>query len=169
VGRLVYARLDDAEGLKPGDFVSVAVAEPALDDVLRLPATALGTDGMVLALDAEGRLEALAVTLLRRQGDDVLLRAPPGAPPLDGRQIVAQRSPLLGPGIKARALGTAPGGEAESATMLELSEERRARLVAFVKGRRDMPEAERGRLLDQLAQVSVPADVVKRLETRMGG
>lgn len=172
-GRLVFAQLDAAEGLKPGDFVTIEVAEPALENIVRLPATALGADGAVLALDADGRLEPLAVTLLRRQGDEVLIRAAPEAPPLAGRQIVTQRSPLLGAGIKVRALGDEAGaatdeGEGTSA-MFELTEERRARLIAYVEGRRDMPAAARTRLLDQLAQARVPADVVERLETRMGG
>lgn len=168
-GRLVFAQLGSAQGLKPGDFVTVNVVEPALDAVVRLPATALGVDGAVLALGAEDRLEPLAVTLLRRQGDDVLVRAAPGAPPLEGRDVVAQRSPLLGAGIKVRALTGGAEAQPEPQAMLELSAERRARLVAYVEGSREMPAEMRSRLLDQLAQARVPASVVERLETRMGG
>lgn len=168
-GRLVFATLDSARGLKPGDFVTVNVAEPVLDNVVRLPATALGADGAVLALGADDRLEPLAVTLLRRQGDDVLIRPAEDALPLDGRQIVLQRSPLLGAGVKVRALDTVSASRPEPQAMLELSDERRARLIAYVEGRRDMPGAVRDRLLDQLAQARVPARVVERLETRMGG
>jgi len=168
-GRLVFARLDAAQGLKPGDFVTVSVAEPMLDNVVRLPATALGADGAVLALDEDGRLEPLAVTLLRRQGDDVLVRATETAAPLAGRQIVTQRSPLLGAGIKARPLGAGAAAPQESSEMLDLNEERRARLIAYVTGDRDMPDAARARVLVQLAQARVPAGLVQRLETRMGG
>jgi len=168
-GRLVFARLDTAQGLKPGDFVTVEVAEPALENVVRLPASALGADSAVLAVNAEGRLEPLSVTLLRRQGDDVLIRAAEDALPLAGRQIVTQRSPLLGAGIKVRPLTGAAAAPPEPSEMLELTEERRARLIAYVTGNRDMPDAARTRLLDQLAQGMVPADVVARLETRMGG
>ncbi|WP_138936186.1 efflux RND transporter periplasmic adaptor subunit [Roseovarius arcticus] len=168
-GRLVFARLETAQGLKPGDFVTVEVAEPALENVVRLPASALGADGAVLAVNAEGRLEPLSVTLLRRQGDEVLIRAAEQALPLAGRQIVTQRSPLLGAGIKVRPLTGAAAAPQESSGMVELSEERRARLIAYVTGNRDMPDAARTRLLDQLAQGMVPADVVARLETRMGG
>lgn len=168
-GRLVFARLDTAQGLKPGDFVTVEVAEPALENVVRLPASALGADSAVLAVNAEGRLEPLSVTLLRRQGDDVLIRAAEDALPLAGRQIVTQRSPLLGAGIKVRPLTGAAAAPPEPSEMLELTEERRARLIAYVTGNRDMPDAARTRLLDQLAQGMVPADVVARLEIRMGG
>ncbi len=168
-GRLVFARLDSAQGLKPGDFVTVKVAEPVLDNVVRLPATALGADGAVLALDTDNRLEPLAVTLLRRQGDDVLVRAAEGAPPLEGRRVVLQRSPLLGAGIKVRPLTGGAEAAPEPQAMLELSEERRARLVAYVEGSRDMPAPMRDKLLNQLAQTRVPARVVERLENRMGG
>lgn len=168
-GRLVFARLESAQGLKPGDFVTVEVVEPVLANVVRLPATALGSDGAVLALDDEGRLTPLAVTLMRRQGDDVLVRVAEGAPPLDNRQIVTQRSPLLGGGIKVRPIGADAEPTPDSTAMLELSEERRARLVAYVEGSRDMPDEMRTRLLDQLAQTRVPAHVVERLELRMGG
>jgi multidrug efflux pump subunit AcrA (membrane-fusion protein) len=168
-GRLVFARLARAEGLKPGDFVTVKVAEPVLDAVVRLPATALGADGSVLALGAENRLEPLAVMLLRRQGDEILVRPAEGAPPLKGREVVMQRSPLLGAGIKVRPLSGGAAAQPEQPAMLELSAERRVRLVAYVEGRRDMSAAMRDKLLNQLAQARVPAQLVERLENRMGG
>ncbi|MFX0541847.1 efflux RND transporter periplasmic adaptor subunit [Roseovarius sp. S4756] len=168
-GRLVFARLEAARGLKPGDFVTVEVAEPPLERVVRLPASALGNDGAVLALGEDGRLQPVAVTLLRRQGDDVLIRAAEGAPTLAGRRVVTQRSPLLGAGIKVRALGDAAEAADENSEMMDLSAERRARLIAYVEGSRDMPDAMRTRLLNQLAQARVPASVVARLENRMGG
>jgi len=40
-GRLIFARLDQTRGLKPGDFVTVRVQEKSLENVVRLPATAL--------------------------------------------------------------------------------------------------------------------------------
>jgi len=46
-GRLVFAGLEQTRGFKPGDFVTVRVAEPALENVFRLPATALAADGSV--------------------------------------------------------------------------------------------------------------------------
>jgi len=53
--------------------------------------------------------------------------------------------------------------------LLELTAERRARLVAFVEGNDRMPSELRLRLLAQLQQDRVPADVVQRLEQRIGG
>ncbi|WP_299847044.1 HlyD family efflux transporter periplasmic adaptor subunit [uncultured Roseovarius sp.] len=164
-GRLIFARLTGATGMKPGDFVTVTIEEPPLDRIVRLPASALGPDGRVLALLGEDRLEALEVRLMRRQGDDILVRGEM----LEGREIVSQRSPLLGAGIKVRPLRNEADDAASASEMLELSEDRRARLVAFVEGSTDMPEAVKIRLLGQLAEPRVPARMVKRLEGRMGG
>ena len=165
-GRLIFARLDNARGLKPGDFVTVEVTEPPVDDVIRLPASALGPDGSVLVLTAEDRLREHPVTLLRRQGNDVLV----ASDALGGLDVVAERSPLLGAGIKVRRLRAADGAEATATDpVLELSEDRLARLRAFVEASTEMPEAVRQRLLDQLSQPAVPAAVVERLERRMGG
>ncbi|WP_306152481.1 efflux RND transporter periplasmic adaptor subunit [Roseovarius sp. MMSF_3281] len=162
-GRMIFAKLDKAGGLKPGDFITVRIEEPPLDDAIRLPATALGPDGTVLILSAEERLEALPVRLLRRQGDDVLVRAEG----LSGREVVAQRSPLLGAGIKVRPLREQ--SEADTSKLMDLSDERRAQLIEFIRDNTQMPEAEKTRLLAQLEQVQVPAGMVQRLETRMGG
>jgi len=164
-GRVLFARLDKANGLKPGDFVTVAIKEPALDNVIRLPASALASDGQVLVVDDETRLRSVPVILLRRQGDDILVRGDG----LTGQNVVAERSPLLGEGIKVRVLSSPDKGQEEASLMLELSEDRRARLIAYVETRTDMPEADRSRMIATLSQARVPVQMVERLETRMGG
>ncbi|KNG92587.1 efflux RND transporter periplasmic adaptor subunit [Pseudaestuariivita atlantica] len=167
-GRQVFARLDAAPGFKPGDFVTVVVDEPELDRVVRLPASALNAADEVLVLGDDSRLEAMPVTLLRRQGDDVLVRAPE----LAGRQAVNERTPVLGAGIRVRAIERGADGEApavpDAPAMVELTEERRAKLLAFVEGNQRMPAEVKERILGQLAQPQVPARVVERLESRMG-
>ena len=168
-GRRLFADLDEARGFKPGDFVTVTIEEAPLDGVVRLPATAINAAGEVLVVGGDERLQPLAVELVRRQGDDVLVR---GAG-LDGQSVVAQRTPLLGAGIKVRPARTGAQAQAkdtrEEAELLELSDERRARLVAFVEGNAGMPEEARTRILAQLGQSRVPAQVVERIESRMGG
>jgi hypothetical protein len=57
----------------------------------------------------------------------------------------------------------------EAPTMLELTDERRAKLVAFVEGNTRMPPDAKTRVLAQLAEPQVPAQVVARIESRMGG
>ncbi len=163
-GRLLFATLDSAPGFRPGDFVTVRIAEPALDRVARLPASALNAANEVLVLTEEERLEAVPVTLIRRQGDDVLVRAHGMA----GRTVVAERTPLLGAGIKVRPLDNSGAAVPEEPEMLELSEERRAKLLAFVEANTRMPDDVRQRILSQLGQEKVPAQVVERIEARMG-
>lgn len=162
-GRQVYASLDASNGFRPGDFVTVSIAEPALDGVALLPATAVDAAGQVLVLGVGDRLELLGVEVLRRQGNDVIVAV--GA--LAAREVVAERSPLLGAGIKIKPSrdGMAPA----AAELVDLTPERRAELIAFVEANTRMPDDAKARMLKQLAQDRVPADVVVRLEQRMGG
>lgn len=160
-GREVIAGLDAPAGLRPGDFVTVAVSEPPLDLAVRLPATALGADGAVLVLGPEDRLEAVAVRLLRRQGNEVIL-APEG---LTGREVVRDRAPVLGAGIRVQPVRP---GQADAAAMVELSPERRAALMALVQADTAMAGEEKAKLLAQLAAPQVPAEVVARLEGQGG-
>ena len=60
-------------------------------------------------------------------------------------------------------------GAAEAAQMIPLTPERRAELVAMVEGNDRLPQEVRARLLAQLDQPQVPAQVIERLEQRRGG
>lgn len=163
-GRVVHATLGAAQGLRPGDFVTVAVEEPALDAVADLPATAVDAAGRVLVLGPGDRLEDVAVEVLRRQGDRVIVA--PGA--LAGREVVAERSPLLGSGIKVRPVRDGTTEEAR-ADVVDLTPERRDALVAAVEADDAMPAAVKADLVQQLQAARVPAALVARIETRAGG
>ncbi len=163
-GRLLYASLINTRGFKPGDFVTVSVREPVVENVVRLPASAYDSNGTVLVVDDTDRLESLIVDLVRRQGDSVLVRADG----LAGRDVVQARTPLLGAGIRVKPIRPGPQAE-EVPTMLELGEERRARLVAFVEGNARIPAEAKARILNQLANERVSRQMVERLESRMGG
>ncbi|SFR58739.1 RND family efflux transporter, MFP subunit [Yoonia tamlensis] len=164
-GRLLFADLDSAVGFRAGDFVTVRIDEPALENVALVPATAVAADETVLLIGDDNRLSVGQVDLLRRQGDDVIVA--PGA--YAGQVIVAERSPLLGAGIKVDPI--APAGAAPVAAaapeMVKLDPERRARLVTFVTEGR-MPDEVKARILGQLEQEEIPAETVARLESRMG-
>lgn len=162
-GRLIFAQLQGAPGFKPGDFVTVRIQEPTLPNVVRLPASAVDANAQVLVLGDDNRLEAATVTVLRTQGDDVLVRGP-----IEGREVVEARSPLLGVGIAVTPLrkGIETPTEPE---MVALTDERRAKLVAFIEGNDRMPEAAKARVLAQLSEPEVPARTVARIEGRMGG
>ncbi len=163
-GRLLFASVDGGEGLRPGDFVQVSVEEPPLDRVARLPASALGPGSTILVLGEEDRLREETVQLIRRQGDDVLVQARG----LRGDLVVAERSPLLGAGIKVRPLDSDDTAVPDAPAMVELDDDRRARLVAFVEGNTRMPAAAKQRVLERLQQPQVPEELVTRLESRMG-
>ena len=165
-GRQIFARLDSAAGFRPGDFVRVMIEEEPLEGVAVLPAAAVDPSGQVLVVGEEERLAEASVELLRRQGNDVIVRAVD----LYGREIVAERSPLLGAGIRVRPIRP----EAQAAApaepeMVELDPERRARLVAFIEANQFMPADAKARVLAQLEQDLVPAQVIARIESRMGG
>ncbi|WP_136441813.1 efflux RND transporter periplasmic adaptor subunit [Pacificoceanicola onchidii] len=165
-GRRLFATLSAPRGFKPGDFVTVSAREAPLERVARVPSTAVDASGTVLMIGEEDRLASARVQVMRRQGDDVLIRA--GA--ISGAEIVAERTPLLGAGIKVNPLrvGAAPQ-VAAAPEMIELSDERRARLRAFIEANKRMPAEVKSRLLGQLEQAQVPAAVVARIEARMGG
>ena len=162
-GRVLFAQMDAAPGFRPGDFVTVRINEPALNNVALVPATAVGPDQTVLVVGEEDRLRVAQVTLLRRQGDDVIIDAGAAA----GATIVAERSPLLGAGIKVRPIQ--PGGveAAPEPEMITLDAERRAKLIAFVNDGR-MPDDVKARIIGQLEEEQVSSETVTRLEARMG-
>lgn len=165
-GRLVLAELDEPAGFQPGDFVTARIAEPPLARVAALPSAALGAGDRVLVVGPEDRLEEVPVAVLRRQGDTVLI----SAAPLEGREVVAERTALLGPGIRVRPVRDGEG-PTEGATRdhVALTPEHRARLILAVEENARLPAPVRARLLAQLAQDRVPAELVARLEARGGG
>lgn len=108
-GRLVFAALqtDGATPIRPGDFLTIEVDEPALEQVARLPARAVDATGRILVIGEDGRAEEVAVEVVRRQGSDVLAVGAPA-----GALLILERGPQLGPGVRVRAIGapTGPGG-----------------------------------------------------------
>ena len=168
-GRLLFATLEIARGFRPGDFVTVRIKEPVLRAVIVLPASAVDAAGTVLLLGKDDRLEQAAVDVLRKQGDDVIVRGVA----IEGREVISGRSPLLGAGIKVRpvrpddtTMGDTPKDGPE---LLEPTDERRAKLIAFIEANQNMPKEAKARVLAQLAKDKVPASTVKRIESRMGG
>lgn len=162
-GRLLFARLDAAPGFRPGDFVTVKISEPPLERVARVPASAVDAAGTVLLVGEEDRLEVAEVQVLRREADDVLIRARG----LAGREIIAERSPLLGAGIRVRPVRPDQASEPVREEFVELDPERRARLVSFIEGNQFMPAEAKARVLAQLKEDKVPARMIERIESRM--
>lgn len=104
--------------------------------------------------------------MLRRQEDQIIVRGRE----LAGREVVARLSPVLGVGIKVKPIREGAKIEAPQAPeMVALTDERRAKLVAFVEANNRMPAEAKQRVLGQLQGNEVPARLVNRLEQRMGG
>lgn len=167
-GRRIFANLDAPKGLKPGDFVTVRVREAEIGNVVRLPATAMDAQNRVLLVDAQERLEAVQVRLLRRQGDYIIVTADP----IVGRQVVTRLTPLLGPGVRVKPLTSASGAGIPPEAppeMVALDDETRSRLIAAIEASTRIPADRKSRLLDVLAQPEVPARLVERIKSRMGG
>lgn len=167
-GRQLFARIEEGQtsALRPGDFVSVGISERELRRVIVLPSTAIDADGDVLVVGEGGRLEELGTELLRRQGNEVVVRAP-----LAGRQVVAERSPLLGPGIRIRAIREDVGGveQSEVPQTVELSDEERQSLIKLVESNSFMPDQAKQRVIRRLNEGSVPQALVDRITARAGG
>ena len=134
-GRQVYAKLTKSVGFKPGDFVAVKVEEPTLNWVVALPATALDASNSVLLLGEGERLEEAQVKLMRRQGNEVIVRSRD----LTGKEIVAQRTPVLGSGIKVKPIRSGEENKVAEVEMLELTEERRAKLISAIESNGYIP------------------------------
>ena len=164
-GRQVYAKLTETVGFKPGDFVSVKIEEPELNYVVKLPATAVDASGNVLILGDRERLEEVQVKLMRRQDNEVIVRSRD----LSGKEVIAQRTPVLGAGIKVKPIRLGEENKVAEVEMLELTEERRAKLISAIESNGYIPKSAKERIIGQLTQPKVPADVVARIESRMGG
>ncbi len=183
-GRTVFARITggDVSALRPGDFVSVAVAEPEIANVAVIPADAATLDGRILVIGAEGRLEEHKSTIVRRQGDRLIVADVPF-----GKAYVERRLPFLARGqkVKAKNAGERPAvgrkpvarkpanavrDEVQLKTAsLRFDEARRAQLIAFVKGRENMPDRVRDKLLLELSKPNPESRIVERIERRMAG
>ena len=162
-GRQLFASIAAPPGLRPGDFVTVRLKEPELQNVARVPATAVAADGTVLVVGEGDRLEVQPTQVLRRQGDDVII-ATAG---LEDASIVTARTPLLGEGIGVRPIAPESGTDAAAPENIALDDDRREKLKAYVTDSR-MPDDAKARILAQLDAPEVPAATIQRLESRMG-
>ncbi len=167
-GRLLFATLNDAGGLRhkfrPGDFVTVRINEPELLGVVSLPAAAVDASATVLLVGPDQRLELQQVEVLRKQGNAVIVRSDA----ILDREVVLARSPLLGAGIKVNVL-RADQAKLQDVQMLNLSDARRARLIALVEANKQISKEAKARILAQLSEELVPLGTVERIESRMGG
>ncbi|MEP4031776.1 HlyD family efflux transporter periplasmic adaptor subunit [Roseibium polysiphoniae] len=181
-GRTLFASLDvDADTpLRPGDFLTVKLEEPALENVAVIPASAASEDGRILVVDEEQRLGTAQARVLRRMGDQLVVTDVPF-----GQLYVRERLPHLSAGLKVtpRVVGT-PGEAPEAAQtsqggpkpasgpaapedLVTLEPDRRDALIARLSESR-MPEERKARLINILNQPKVPSEVLERIENGRG-
>jgi len=136
-----------------------------MQNVFVVPATAVNSEGEVLVVNDQNRLEELEVRVLRKQEDDVIL----ASRGLDGRTIIAERSPTLGEGIRIEARMAAQEGADpafEEPQMVALSDEERSELRQRVEANQFMPADVKQRILKQLEEDEIPKDMLDRLRRR---
>ena len=176
VGRIVYARLvePDVTRVRPGDFVVVRVPEKPLEQVAQIPSSAATADGRILVLGDNNRLEEVQATLLRQQGNDLIV----GDVPF-GKDYVEVRALQLGPGIQVEpvAVAAAEAGDgtatqtaapAEAAPdTVKLDDTRRQKIIDFVNASESMKPEMREKFLEELAREDVPLATVEKFESKM--
>ncbi|MFD0980099.1 efflux RND transporter periplasmic adaptor subunit [Tropicimonas aquimaris] len=171
IGRLVYARLTDPDPnfVQQGDFVTVRIPERPLEGVATVPASAVTTYGKILLIGDDNRLEEYQATLLRHQGDEIIV----GDVPF-GRQFVEVRALQLGPGIQVTPIVPAPESASFTAPIapatsdtVALDDDRRAAIIAFIEASEQMKPEKREQWLAELAQPEVPRATVERFEAKI--
>ncbi len=163
-GRLLFGRLDAVTpgSLLPGDFVSVSITEPELTGVSEVSSEAVNSNARMLLLSDDERLEAVQVAIERRQGDSVIVRGLP-----EGREYVTIQQPQLGPGVKVKPVRDGQG--LQEVAMITLEPARKARIVKAIEGNAYIPKDRKAQILERLSKDQVPAEMVARIEARMGG
>ncbi|MEM7377960.1 MAG: HlyD family efflux transporter periplasmic adaptor subunit [Pseudomonadota bacterium] len=162
-GRLVYAELQPPlpGALTVGDFVTVAIEEPALSGVALIPRVAATDDGRVLVVDEEDRLVELRSTVERRQGDSLIV----SGLPTDARLVLA-RTAQLGPGVRVKTIG--PDRQIEQRETVKLTAAQQTQLRAVIGNNNRMPADVKARLLERIDSGEISAAMWQRFENRMG-
>lgn len=112
-GVTIYVRLTGSPPttLRPGAFVELVIPARRLEDVIRLPETAL-YDGTTVYSVVDGRLAPRPVTVAARQGDTIWVRGPL----VLGEQVLTTRMTVAAPGVRVTAGGTGTGTETGTGT-----------------------------------------------------
>ncbi len=108
----LYARLETGAALstiwRPGAFVEVRLEDQPLENVIRLPQSALFPGGIVYPVDKEGRLGIARAEARGFDGADILV----GADMADGAELLSTRLSEAGPGVLVKPRGRAAAGKA---------------------------------------------------------
>ena len=164
-GRQLFAKLppEAAEILRPGDFVTVTITESALDNVALIPASAASNQGDVLIIGQDNRLSGARLEILRKQGDDLIVRPAEYTNAL----IVRTRTPQVGIGIKVEPR-TADQPLLQERETVTLTPQMQADITASVENS-PMPDFVKDRILKQVASGELSKETFDRLQSRIAG
>ncbi len=163
-GRELFAKLEQGinSGLRPGDFVAVSITEPIMSNVALVPSAAVSSTGELLLVGENNRLETANVRILRKQGNSVLITGEG----IDGRQLVQERAPQLGDGIRIEPRSTDTPILTKQETV-KLSAQEQAQMIAAVKAG-GMPQNVKDRILKNLETGELKKASYDRLKSRLG-
>lgn len=168
-GRALFASLDadKVANVRPGDFVTITIEEPVLKNVAILPSTAASAIGEVLVLGANDRLEVAQVEILRKQADKIIITL--GS--LSGREVVLERAPQLGAGIKVnpRRIDVALESLLDATETVQISDEMRQKMIAYVRSNKKIPIDQKQKIIHKLNKPQIPRETYDRITARMGG
>ena len=170
-GRKLFASINLGENktLRPGDFVVLEIKELSLKNITVLPSSAVTIDGKIFILEEDNRLKEIEVTILRRQGNEVIVS---GAP--TDKEYVMQRSPQLGNGLKIKPLRKKDREISNSVNLsknnelVTISPEKQKKLINILDKLDRMPKSVKDRLYEEINSGKIKAKTLKRLEKNMG-
>ena len=170
-GRKLFAsiNLGEIKSLRHGDFVVLELMEPSLKNIRVLPSSAVTIDGKIFILEEDNRLKEIEVTILRRQGNEVIVS---GAP--TDKEYVMQRSPQLGNGLKIKPLRKKDREISNSVNLsknnelVTISPEKQKKLINILDKLDRMPKSVKDRLYEEINSGKIKAKTLKRLEKNMG-
>ena len=169
-GRKLFASINLGENktLRPGDFVVLEIKEPPLKNITVLPSSAVTIDGKIFILEEDNRLKEIEVTILRRQGNEVIVS---GAP--TDKEYVMQRSPQLGNGLKIKPLRKKDREISNSVNLsknnelVTISPEKQKKLINILDKLDRIPKSVKDRLYEEINSGKIKAKTLKRLEKNM--
>lgn len=164
-GRRIYASLspEASEQIRPGDFVRIKLIEPEMRGVTWLPALAVSSDDTGLLLGEGNVLQETDLTVISRDGDQVLI----SARGLEDRYLVKEITPQIGRGMTVNPVED--GQPLEPEKIVELSPEQQAEWLEAIENNDRMPEPVKAQILKQIEEGKMPESTYERLSQRIGG
>lgn len=159
-GRELFSQLRrrDLDRLRPGDFVSIHIKEAILENVVTIPSTAVSSDNALLIVDEDSRLTSHKVRVLRWQKDELIV----DGEGLEGKNLVLERAPQLGTGIKVEVRQT-NGPLFKEKKFVELSDLEKDEIRAALEKNNRIPKAGKTKILKRLEAKTIPENVAQRL------